>query len=334
MIAARLFCMYTETSLERNVIAATLPQTGTITYPQHRFSDVIPGFLRHAQYELSLSPNSVRKYQECLEWVVKDIGDLGVEQVDLGHITILKQKMVTRGSGASRIASVIYAIKGILRYSKEVLVLEVLDQKKVKPPRIRRREVIFLTNEEVEQFINSIKIENQWQGHSKRKCVRMDGLRFRVLVEVLLGTGMRISEALSLDRNSIDFDKREAKISGKGNKERIVFFSERSLQWVKYYLDQRSDVEPPLFVTHRMTRLNRMDISKQFQRQVQKSGINKKITPHILRHTVATNLLFNGCPISHVKEILGHDRLETTCKYYLGVDKRKAKEAHGQFLNF
>jgi site-specific recombinase XerD len=53
-----------------------------------------------------------------------------------------------------------------------------------------------------------------------------------------------------------------------------------------------------------------------------------------LRHTAATTLLFNGCPISHVKEILGHERLETTCKYYLGVDKRKAKEAHNVYLKF
>ena len=58
------------------------------------------------------------------------------------------------------------------------------------------------------------------------------------------------------------------------------------------------------------------------------------LTPHILRHTVATDLVFNGCPIVHVKEILGHERLDTTCKYYLGVDKEQAKKAHRQFLNF
>lgn len=326
--------MEQETSLERNVIVATLPQTGNSSPPQNRLTELIPSFLRYAQYEQSLSLGSIQKYQECLEWVVRDIGDLVVQDLDLGHITILKQKMVTRGSGAARIASVVSSLKSLLRYSHEVLELGVIDQKKIKTPRIRRREVVFLTNEEVEQFISSIRIENKWQGHIKRKCVRMDGLRLRTLVEVLLGTGMRISEALSLNRNSIDLDRLEAKIIGKGNKERTVFFSKRSLQWVKYYLEQRNDDHQPLFITHKQTRLNRLDISRQFQRQTLLAGINKKITPHILRHTVATNLLFNGCPISHVKEILGHDRLETTCKYYLGVDKRKAKEAHTQFLNF
>jgi len=162
----------------------------------------------------------------------------------------------------------------------------------------------------------------------------MGGLRLRTLTEVLLGTGMRISEALQLDRDGIDFGKREAKIIGKGRKERTVFFSERAIQWIKYYLEARADSEKPLFVTNQMTRLRREDISKLFRRQAEKAGINKKITPHILRHTAATNLLFNGCPIAHVKEILGHERLETTCKYYLGVDKTKAKEAHGKYLNF
>ena len=64
------------------------------------------------------------------------------------------------------------------------------------------------------------------------------------------------------------------------------------------------------------------------------SGLLKNVTPHILRHTMATTLLFNGCPIGFIKEILGHDNLETTCQYYLGVDKKAAKEAHRKYLNF
>jgi len=164
--------------------------------------------------------------------------------------------------------------------------------------------------------------------------VRINGLRFRTLVEVLLGTGMRISEALSLNRNQIDYEKAEAKIIGKGSKERVVFFNQRALDWIKYYLEQRGDTLEPVFITSRGTRFSREDVSGLFKRYVKKSGITKHLTPHTLRHTMATHLLFNGCPINHVKEILGHDRLETTCKYYLGVDKSAAKEAHKQFMNY
>lgn len=159
-------------------------------------------------------------------------------------------------------------------------------------------------------------------------------MRFRTLVEVLLGTGMRISEALSLNRDSIDFEKKEAKIIGKGNKERTVFFNERCLEWVKRWLEVREDDHPALFITQSGTRWSKDDIEWLFRRYAQKAGLTKKVTPHILRHTMATNLLFNGCPVSHVKEILGHERLETTCRYYLGLDKSKAKEAHEKFLNY
>ena len=141
-------------------------------------------------------------------------------------------------------------------------------------------------------------------------------------------------EALSLGRDSINFENKEAKIIGKGNKERTVFFNDRSLEWVKYWLEERKDEFEPMFVSQKGTRLNKGDINKLFIRTSKKAGITKHLTPHILRHTMATNLLFNGCPINHVKELLGHTRLETTCRYYLGIDKSKAKEAHSKFLNY
>lgn len=323
-----------ETAIGTNGLVNTLvvsdnSQTGAT------FSALIPGFARYTQFELSLSPKTAKKYKECLDWVVKDLGDLPVKLLDLGYVTILKEKIKQRGAGDSRLYSIIFALKGFLRYCRAALELPVLDPNKIKSPKRPRREVIYLTNEEVKQFIDSIKFENQNPQHNKHTPnIRMDGLRFRTLVEVLLGTGMRISEALSLNRDSIDFEKMEAKIIGKGNKERTVFFSQRAIDWVQYYLQHRTDGEAPLFVTQRLTRPNAVDMSGLFKRYTRKAGITKHLTPHILRHTMATNLLFNGCPIGHIKEILGHDRLETSCRYYLGLDKSKAKEAHGKFLNF
>jgi len=146
---------------------------------------------------------------------------------------------------------------------------------------------------------------------------------------------MRIGETLSLNRKSINWNRKEAKIVGKGNKERRVFFTQRSLDWLRRYLEARDDSHEAVFVTKRpIARLHRDDIWRFFDRHRKLARIDKKLTPHILRHTVATNLVFNGCPIVHVKEILGHERLDTTCKYYLGVDKEQAKKAHRQYLTF
>jgi len=326
--------MYKNNSIPSNLNEGVLPPSLSTDKGLRKFSSVIPLFLKWARYDRNLSPQTVEKYEQALRGLVRDIGDLEVQSLDLGHVTILKQKIMDRGCGASYISQNVFAIRCLLRYCRDVLEMEVMDDKKILPPRRGKKDVVYLTNDEVKQFIEAIPLENNWKGGKKESVARVNGVRFRTLVEVLLGTGMRISEALSLDRNKIDFDKAEAKIVGKGNKERVVFFTERSLHWIKYYLELRKDENFALFVTREGTRWRREDISFFFKLYTKKSGIDKKITPHILRHTVATNLLFNGCPIGHIKEILGHENLITTCKYYLGLDKRLAKEAHSSFLSY
>ena len=326
--------MFYKTVLETEVKQGVLNSPALEQSLGPRISELIPMFLKHGEFELSFSPQTVFKYGECLSFIIRDLGDLPVTKVSLAHITELKQKILTRGAGEARVSSMVFALKSFLRFCKDNLELEVLPYQKIKSPKRRRREVVYLTNEEIDQFVKSIQYKNVWVRNQKANPYRLDGLRFRTLVEVLLGTGMRISEALSLNRESINFEKKEAKIIGKGSKERTVFFNDRCLEWVKLYLSQRKDSCPQMFITQRGGVLSKGDVNKLFQRNSKKAGISKHITPHILRHTMATNLLFNGCPISHVKEILGHDRLETTCRYYLGLDKAKAKEAHSKFLNY
>src|SRR5437879_4103783 len=105
---------------------------------------------------------------------------------------------------------------------------------------------------------------------------------------------MRIGEALSLDRNHIDFVRREARIIGKGNKQRIAFFTERSLYWLERYFESRKDETPAAFASlDGSKRLERTDIWRSFDRLNRMSGISKPIRPHILRHTAATQLLLN-----------------------------------------
>ena len=286
-------------------------------------SERIEDFLEYSRYELNFSPVTIIKYRDSLRSMIKDLGDKSVEQYEVQEFVKMKRLMMDRGLSEARISGVVYAVRSFLLYCKSFLKLEVLEPKQIRPPKRFKREVIFLTKEEIEAFINTINIK------------RWNGLRFRTLVEVLLGTGMRIGEVLSLNRKTIIWEKREGKIIGKGNKERTVFFTKRSLEWITKYLERRNDTHEAIFVTKApINRLAVADVWRFFDRHRKLAKIDKKLTPHILRHTVATNLVFNGCPIVHVKEILGHERLDTTCKYYLGVDKEKAKKAHKQFLNF
>lgn len=296
---------------------------GVAKKSEKKMSEMVPDFLEYARYELNFSPQTIVKYQDSLKCFIRDVGDKFPEEYEVQEFVRLKRIMMERGVGEARIASVVYAVRSFLIYCRNFLNLEVLHPKQIRPPRHFKREVVFLTKEEITAFIDTINIK-LWNG-----------LRFRVLVEVLLGTGMRIGEVLSLNRRMINWEKREAKVVGKGNKERTVFFTQRSLDWITKYLERRNDTHEAIFVTKKpVSRLATSDVWRFFDRHRKLAKIHKKLTPHILRHTVATNLVFNGCPIVHVKEILGHERLDTTCKYYLGVDKEQAKKAHKQYLDF
>jgi integrase/recombinase XerD len=293
-------------------------------------SAVTPVFLDWARYEMRRSPSTVCRYQEALRWLVRDVGDQPVARLHLGHLLTLRRKMEERGCGEARMASILHALRSLLNFCRTVLKIPALDPSHVRAPRIPRRDVVFLTKEEVSQLLEAIVPEQGWES------APLPRLCFRALAEVLLGTGVRISEILSLDRANVLFDRREARVVGKGNKQRTLFFTARSLNWLTRYLSHRDDDEPALFIkqSHPPARLTYAAVKNAFQRLHNKIALNKKVTAHILRHTMATTLLFNGCPIGHIKVALGHERLDTTCRYYLGLDLRAAKDAHQEYLKY
>jgi len=282
-------------------------------------------YLTWLQVERRFAQSSITSYRSRLKCFVRDVGNIPIEEFTMEHIFRLKQILHQRENSEVFIGVCLACIKGLLKYYRDRYSASLqINPDDITIPKRPRREVVFLSSEEIQRFRDSINI--------KPLC----GLRFRTLVEVLLGTGMRISEALSLNRNSVDFVKKEARVIGKGNKERAVFFSDDSILWMERYLSKRTDKHEAIFVTtgKRVRRLRNQDLTKYFKRQRMIAGINKKITPHCLRHCFASHLVFNSCPFSEIKTLMGHERLDTTCKYYLGVDKEKAKKAHKQFLSF
>jgi site-specific recombinase XerD len=294
------------------------------------FSALAQEFLLWVEVEPQFSRETVQKYGECLKQVWIRLGDKPVCEISKIDSLSLKSHWLSRKLSASRQMSLLLALKRFLFFCRDEKKIALgLEPEEIKPPPCPRREVVFLTPDEVEAFIATIPLTTY------RGDVHQAGLRLRTVVEALLGSAMRISELLSLNRDSIDFGKKEAKIIGKGGKERTVFFSARSLIWIKRYLESRCDDCPALFVCQNgRDRLRRGDLWRYFDRHRKIAGIKKKVRPHILRHTAATTLLFNGCPVGHIKAILGHERLETTCRYYLGIDHRQAKAAHQKYLRY
>ena len=291
-------------------------------------SDLLPYYASYAAHEWRLSPKTIRGYAQSLRRIIRVVGNIPAEQLDMKAVLAIKSDLLAGGAGDYWVREVVNSLRSFLRFCRLVLNLDVLEPKSISMPRIPRREVVFLTSAEIEQFLSAIPL------FTSKTHMDLRWLGFRALVEVLLGTGMRISEALSIKRTDVKFETGEARIIGKGNKERTVFFTPRALGWVREYQNQRTDSSEWLFVLPNGTRVTIDTVHLRFRRIRARSGLLKTVTPHILRHTCATTLLFNGCPIGFIKEVLGHDRLETTCKYYLGVDKTAAKEAHRKYLTF
>lgn len=289
----------------------------------------IEPFMTWAQAELRLRPESLQKYRSCLVQIERSLAGRPLETFSRDDLWKLKAGFVERGVSDSWAATSLLILKRYLGYARQELGADCLEPSAITPPKRKRKEVDFLTSDEVERFVGAIKLLNQ-DG-----SVDILGLRFRALVEVLLGSALRISELLSIDRSQIDFNKREARVVGKGGRERVAFFTARSLYFLKQYLGRRTDDCPAMFTDrYGRARWKRTDIWRPFNKYKVRSGIDKRIRPHLLRHTAATQLLFNGCPIGHIKEILGHARLETTCRYYLGVDNRAAKQAHAKYMTY
>ena len=136
------------------------------------------------------------------------------------------------------------------------------------------------------------------------------------LFEFMFSTGCRIGEIVSLDRNCINWSNRSAIVRGKGDKEREVYFNTRCDIWLKRYIQERVDDDQSLFVTERDP--HQMSIAQMryvIKRISKRSGIDKAIHPHQLRHSFATHLLNKGAPLDVIQSLLGHEKSETTRIY-------------------
>lgn len=161
-------------------------------------------------------------------------------------------------------------------------------------------------------------------------------LRDRAILELLFSTGLRVSELCSLNRD-IDLKRDEFSIRGKGEKIRLVFISDEAKKSVKEYLDKRKDMDEPLFINfgkgqkeEKSKRLSPRSVERIVKHYSIKAGITRKVTPHTIRHSFATDLLQNGADIRSVQMLLGHANIATT-QIYTHVTDKHLKEVHKNF---
>jgi integrase/recombinase XerD len=290
-----------------------------------RVCDAIGPFLIYCRVERQYSPESQDKMKEAFRsWLFRQFGALGLTAIKSMHVLAFRQAMAAKNLSVARQYSLLMTLKMFLKFCRTTLEVNCIDPATIKLPRRKTPAVEYLTNTEVQAIRSNI------------DTFPTSGARLRALFETLLSTGMRISEAVSLDRNSIDYTTKEAVIVGKGGKTRAVFFSDEALRWIGRYLSRRRDANPALFVTYgdTPTRLKRGDIPRFFKAVEKLAGLEKRLTPHLLRHTFCTNLRNNGADISLIKELAGHQDIQTTVRYYIGTNKEILRDTVSKYLDY
>ncbi|MDD3907166.1 MAG: tyrosine-type recombinase/integrase [Bacteroidales bacterium] len=295
-----------------------------------KITEIWREFMQYKVVEEEICEGTVVKYEDCIKRFVGLEGDLDLENITLEHFTDLRFNLQKQKISAARISSIIFCLRSLLRYCRERKDMQVLDPMRIKTPRKRKREIVYMDNSEVSDFLEAIDLTTIY------------GLRMRTLCEVLLDTGGRISEVLQLNRSSFRWNGKTwfAKITAKGDKERRLYVSEHAMYWIKQYLERRTDKEPALFITHpagfarERHRMKPDTLYNDFKRVTNDSGVSKKITQHILRHTFCSNLVQNGANIYNVKELAGHEDIKTTVNYYAALNDNALIETKETCLNY
>ncbi len=189
-------------------------------------------------------------------------------------------------------------------------------------------------------FLDGSDLERLLEAPLKTNNIGIIKKRDKAILETLFCTGLRVSELANLKVDSINLKKDEFTVRGKGDKPRIVFLSNQSKFWIAEYLNMRKDSNPFLFISHDRASKGRKTIEqtgltpRSIQRLVEKyakaAGITKKVTPHTMRHSYATDLLMNGADIRSVQSMLGHASITTT-QIYTHITNQQLRDIHKAF---
>lgn len=298
-------------------------------------SAYIRQFLEYTEVERNQSRKTVENYKHYLERFLSWYGDKSPHTITLRDIHKYRLFLNRYEDDRGRTLGVktqnyhVIALRAFFKYLIKNDI-QTLPPEKIDLQKIPERSIEYLTREELERLFDSASSDG------------LIGLRNRAILETLYSTGLRVSELVQLNRSQVDLKRKEFMVRGKGRKPRIVFLSERAARHIKAYMDARDDNVDPLFVNHGRSRkgdditqgekrrLTRVSVEYIVRKTARKAGIIKKVTPHVLRHSFATELLLNGADIRSVQELLGHSSITTT-QIYTHVTNKRLREIHEKY---
>lgn len=271
----------------------------------------VNAFLRHIRVTKNYTDNTIDSYQREL---IKYFSYL--KKQNIKETTITKEEirayLKTLDEQHQKNTTISHNITVIRTYYNFLVIEEKVKTniwRQIKNPKIAKKLPNFLTTMEIEKLFQEQEYKTPYD------------IRDRLIIELLFATGLRVSELINIKLKDISFSEKTIRTLGKGKKERIVYYGDYAKEFLEKYLNEArkellgTNQSEYLLVGKNSTQLTRTRISEILDALVKKIGLQHHISPHVLRHTFATQLLNNGADIRSVQELLGHEKLSTTQIY-------------------
>lgn len=283
---------------------------------------LIDGFIDNVWLEKGLSQNTLNAYRQDVSNFSNWLNPVYLEKANKINLLDYLAYRLKQGYSSRSTARSLSSLRAFYAYllSKSLIIEN--PTSKIQSPKLGHSLPKVLSEEDVEKLINA--------PNTKEPI----GLRDRAMLELLYACGLRISELINLDVLNLNIRQGVAKVLGKGGKERLVPIGDQALDWISNYLTYGREQlitdnkkSPYLFLSNRGTGMTRQAFWYRIKLYANKSGVDRSLSPHTLRHAFATHLLNHGADLRTVQLLLGHTSLSTT-QIYTEVARHRMKELH------
>ena len=291
--------------------------------------EYLNNFKLYLEIERNFSKHTIRAYGSDILSFIVYLGEFRLENVDHQKIKEYLNFIARFDYSKTTITRKISAIMMFYKYLYRENIVKNNPLKGVMAPKYQKKLPVFLTEEEINKILNTIPIDT------------VQGFRNRTIFELLYSTGIRVSELTSLDFGNLNLEENEIKVLGKGNKERIVLFSNTAKSFLKTYIetvrkmlfqngsDEIINQDSPLFVNNTGYRLQAQSVRKILKNVIKQIELPKNVTPHKFRHSFATKMLEKGADLRVVQELLGHASISNT-QIYTHVSSKHLKDVYNK----
>ncbi|KUG04776.1 site-specific recombinase xerd [hydrocarbon metagenome] len=288
----------------------------------------ISAFMDYLDFEKGLAANTRAAYRrdlrKFLAFIQETLAYRSLNEITKSDIIAFLASQMDSGAEYSTIARSLSSIKTFYKFLVLDGFLAINPAGDLETPKIKRKLPRVLSVDEVDRLMEEPNV------------IMPLGIRDRAMMELMYGTGVRVSELLSLQVDDINLTAGFLRCFGKGRKERIIPVNQTAIDWVHRYLARsrnllvKANSEKTLFLNSRGSRLSRQGFFKILVGYVQGADIQKDVTPHTLRHSFATHLLENGADLRAVQEMLGHADISTT-QIYTHLTRSRLREVYQQY---